>query len=277
MDSLPPLNYLNNKDLLLAIHQSKNSFCEFIDPAFEDYDIIIHPDSFNLPETEEHSLSFLLSQCLKEETLKQALQNRLHKMNSQIKGKNKPRHNESSVDVNTLVYRILSYDHIPYDTSGRKKNPKTIGDIKEKISFTPYVHYIIKDGVPIEVGKSHFKNGEFNPRAGNISDKLADMFVVLVNRYSQRSNWRGYTYINEMKGHALLHLVNMGLRFNEHKSDNPFSYYTQAITNSFTRVLNEEKVHQDIRDDLLEELGHNPSNTRQLENDEEIRASRMDI
>ena len=38
--------------------------------------------------------------------------------------------------------------------------------------------------------------------------------------------------------------------------------YTAAINNSFTRVLNLEKRSQNIRDDLLEEGGLNPSFTR---------------
>ena len=47
------------------------------------------------------------------------------------------------------------------------------------------------------------------------------------------------------------------------KSQNPFAYYTAAITNSFTRILNIEKKNQNIRDDILEMNGLNPSWTRQ--------------
>ena len=39
--------------------------------------------------------------------------------------------------------------------------------------------------------------------------------------------------------------------------------YTAAVTNSFTRVLNIEKRNQNIRDDILEMNGLNPSYTRQ--------------
>ncbi len=41
------------------------------------------------------------------------------------------------------------------------------------------------------------------------------------------------------------------------------AYYTAAITNSFTRILNIEKKNQNIRDDILEMNGLNPSWTRQ--------------
>ena len=55
----------------------------------------------------------------------------------------------------------------------------------------------------------------------------------------------------------------IGLQFDESKSQNPFAYYTAAITNSFTRILNIEKKNQNIRDDILEMNGLNPSWTRQ--------------
>jgi hypothetical protein len=66
-----------------------------------------------------------------------------------------------------------------------------------------------------------------------------------------------------MRSQALLQLSQIGLQFDESKSQNPFAYYTAAITNSFTRVLNIEKRNQNLRDDILEMNGLNPSYTRQ--------------
>jgi hypothetical protein len=99
------------------------------------------------------------------------------------------------------------------------------------------------------------------------------MFMKLCERYATRSNWRGYTYNDEMRSTALLQLAQIGLQFDESKSENPFAYYTAAITNSFTRVLNLEKKNQIIRDDILEEAGLMPSFTRQTEND--IKSGKM--
>jgi hypothetical protein len=107
------------------------------------------------------------------------------------------------------------------------------------------------------------KTGKFSKDHGRITENLGKMYIKLSERYAQRSNWRGYTYIEEMRGQAILQLSQIGLQFDESKSENPFAYYTAAVTNSFTRVLNLEKKNQNIRDDLLENAGLTPSMTRQ--------------
>jgi hypothetical protein len=70
-----------------------------------------------------------------------------------------------------------------------------------------------------------------------------------------------------MKSQALLQLSQVGLQFDESRSEtpNPFAYYTQTITNSFMRILNIEKKNQTIRDDILIMHGATPSWTRQTE------------
>jgi hypothetical protein len=77
----------------------------------------------------------------------------------------------------------------------------------------------------------------------------------------------GNTYVDEMRNLALLQLSQIGLQFDEAKSDNPFAFYTTTVRNCFTRVLNIERRNQNIRDDLLIVAGAKPSMTRQI-NDE---------
>ena len=109
-------------------------------------------------------------------------------------------------------------------------------------------------------------NGHFSVDHGKMTNQLAMMYMKLCERYGTRANWRGYTYNDEMQSQALMQLSQIGLQFDESKSDNPFAYYTAAITNSFTRILNIEKKNQAIRDDLLEFNNMMPSFTRQNEN-----------
>jgi hypothetical protein len=79
-----------------------------------------------------------------------------------------------------------------------------------------------------------------------------------------------------MQAQALMQLSQIGLQFDESKSDNPFAYYTAAITNSFTRILNIEKKNQNIRDDIMEMNGMMPSYTRQAKNEEQAKSDRED-
>jgi len=137
-----------------------------------------------------------------------------------------------------------------------------------KCNFPPFQHYQVLDtGEPFCVGKSHWQGdletGSWSRDHGTMTRTLAFMFMKLCERYATRSNWRGYTYNDEMRSQALLQLSQIGLQFDESKSQNPFAYYTAAITNSFTRVLNIEKRNQNLRDDILEINGFNPSYTRQ--------------
>jgi hypothetical protein len=54
--------------------------------------------------------------------------------------------------------------------------------------------------------------------------------------------------------------------FNVEKSDNPFSFYTQCITNSFFQFDNQERKQRNIRDLLLVDQGLTPSYNFQNEN-----------
>jgi hypothetical protein len=151
-----------------------------------------------------------------------------------------------------------------------KTTKKDVDDmVHEKVNFPPFQHYKLDDTNTFRcVGKSHWvggmENGNFSKDHGNITNKLARMYMMLCEKYSMKFNWRGYTYRDEMEASAILQLTYVGLRFNEAKSANPFAYYTAAVNNSFCRVLNTEKRSQNIRDDILEMNGFNPSFSRQM-------------
>lgn len=269
------INYLNNKDMLKEIHRSKNTFCEYIDAKYGDYDVIVEDlNDIFLPEIIEKAKAARaarLAAIAYEAALLAA---------GVVTKADKPRLAEYKIKPDTipqddLVFRVLGFEHIPL-APGRKKNPKSTADSYVKLNFYPFKHYIIEDGSAKEVGRSHTKKGKFSTEHGSITNKLAKMFILMVNKYGQRGNWRGYTYLDEMKGQALLQLSQMGLQFDEYKSDNPFSYYTASVSNSFTRVFNLEKKNQDLRDDLLIDSGASPSFSRQLALENEIRHLRED-
>ena len=269
------INYLNNKDMLLEIHRSKNTFCEYTDPKYSDYDVIVEDvNDIFLPETIEKAKATRAARIAATAYAAALLAVGV------VAKADRPRLAEYKIKPDTisqddLVFRVLGFDHIPL-APGRKKNPKSTADSYVKLNFYPFKHYIIENNAVKEVGRSHTKKGKFSLEHGSITNKLAKMFILMVNKYGQRGNWRGYTYLDEMKGQALLQLSQMGLQFDEYKSDNPFSYYTASVSNSFTRVFNLEKKNQELRDDLLIDSGASPSFSRQLALENEIRHLRED-
>ena len=258
-------NYLNNRDMLKQIHISKSNFSWFEDrDKHHQFDVIIDNVSGELDLAGEiRNLEAIARQNRADRMQKEAWDLNTDKKKKQADFAVDP----NSFDQEQIVFRVMTFEHIP-DEPGRKKNPKTVADHKVKLNFPPFKHYILANENPVCVGISHFnKDKEFDLTSGKITATLANMYIKLVERYSQRSNWRGYTYIDEMRGQALLQLTQVGLQFNEDKSDNPFAYFTAVVNNSFTRVLNSEKKNQGLRDDLLESIGQSPSWTRQLEHE----------
>lgn len=256
-------NYLNNRDLLKEIHKSKNSYCYYLNEEDQDYDII-------LPNLEK----------INRNTISQAKKNRAERLarrawEQSLEAGETTRLDDfltdyRKIEKSDLVFRIHTFSHVP-EAPGRKKNPKNIQDYYVKINFPPFQHYKLDENdQPYCVGKSHWQggldNGYFCLDHGQMTNRLAHMFIKLCERYGSKWNWRGYTYNDEMKGQALMQLSQVGLQFDESKSQNPFAYYTATITNCFTRILLQEKKNQSIRDDLLEINGYNPSSTRQFEN-----------
>lgn len=259
------IKYLNNRDLLAEIHRSKCSFSSFSKKEYSQHDII-------LPSIDKINIR----------TIAEAKRNRAKRLgledflNARNLGDKKIKLADCAIDYKSiskqeLIFRIMTFEHIPL-APGRKKTTKTTADSHDKVNFPPFQHWKFnEDDELVCVGKSHWKGtivkGKFSKDHGRITENLGRMFLKLSERYAQRSNWRGYTYVEEMKGQAILQLSQIGLQFDESKSENPFAYYTAAVTNSFTRVLNIEKRNQNIRDDMLEDAGLTPSMTRQYQHE----------
>lgn len=279
------VNYLSNKNLLTAIHKCKMTFCDYDNKEDTVYDISL---------TSKDDI-------VKRDIIEKAKENRAKRLSKELHtdavnehtgpDKDKPKAANYKIDPNNikytdLVFRVLTYEHIPL-ALGRKKNPKITADYHEYLNFKPFKHYrlVFPEGVDQEeaidrglvdvktVLVSHYKNGKYNPKGGQITDELARIYLLLVERYSKRPNWNNYTYLDEMKSSALVTLTAMGLLFEESnwENPNPFAYFTKIIEHSFIKVFNAEKKQQTIRDDLLEHAGQNPSFTRQIENEEEAR------
>jgi hypothetical protein len=289
LPSKKPVNYLNNKDILKEIHESKTTYCYFTKPEYHRYDFIVDMPQSPINDSLEYAFK---PESIQEARGAQAL--RIDIEQGLTKGTTDP----LSIPLTDLVFRIMTWDHVPVAPKQPRKTvkKKTAKDIFEfdeedpdaifadlednttkaevddmvhvKVNFPPFQHYKIDENNTFYcVGKSHWngdlETGTFSKDHGQVTNKLARMYIMMCEKYAMKYNWRGYTYNDEMRNSAILQLTYVGLRFNEAKSANPFAYYTAAITNSFCRVLNTEKRNQNIRDDILELNGLNPSWSRQ--------------
>jgi hypothetical protein len=278
------VNYLNNKDILKEIAKSKLTYCSFVSDEVKSYDAIIYGIDKITKKAVQEARKARAERLAKEAQEAELLLGNKRKLDEFLTP-------TKDIPVTDVVFRVMTWDHIPIDDVKQKKadakaqeeydsdednfeteydEPMVVKGATKytKVNFPPFQHYqVTEELTPVCVGKSHWKGdlekGKFTKDHGTMTAKLAHMFIKLCERYATRSNWRGYTYNDEMRSQALLQLSQIGLQFDEAKSQNPFAYYTAAITNSFTRVLNIEKRNQNIRDDILEMNNYSPSYTRQ--------------
>ena len=180
---------------------------------------------------------------------------------------------KDEIKENKNHIRFLKNDkdgQTPYKDSNIILKQK-VDELKSRIKEIAknYSHNIRNEAV--EVLRSHwsggFENGHFDISKGKITNNLVQMIMLMVDQYGTSGNWAGYSYIEDMKSSALVHLVDVALKFEELKSDNPFAYYTQVIAMKFTATVNAEKQQAKIKSDLLQAKGYMPTYGEQAEND----------
>jgi hypothetical protein len=263
-------HYLNNRDLLAEIAKSKASFSTFLELDYQYYDIIVHDvNEINIKTISDAKRVRAAKLSASNLSSRKALGEKIKLSDCEVEW--------NTVPVTDLIFRVITFEHIPL--AERKKNPKTVADNHERLNFIPFFHYKFNENGTLDiVGKSHWKGdfatGSFCKTKGQLTNNLCKMILKLCERYLTRGNLRNYTYADEMRGHAVLQLTQMCLQFDESKSENAFAYLSSSISNSVIRILNQEKRHQEIRDDILEMNGLNPSSTRTNEGDFETSFNR---
>lgn len=102
-----------------------------------------------------------------------------------------------------------------------------------------------------------------------MSSELVRMLLLMVDRYAERANWSKYSYVEELKGQAILSLCSNWHKFDENRVSNnppnPFSFYTSVIQNAFKYQIGKEKKPQKVRDAILVERGMAPSYGSQID------------
>ena len=185
---------------------------------------------------------------------------KIDKLNAQILSiKEKKKDNNRIIRLN----RLEKNKQIPYKEDNKQCDEKILNITNEiKRLSEAFSINIMKNAK--EVLRSHWngktiKEGHFDVSQGHLSDGLVYMIIMLVDQFAKSGNWSGYTYIEDMKGAALVHLCDVALKFEESESTNVFSYLTQIASNKFTATLNSEKYQRKIKSRMMQEVGYNPT------------------
>lgn len=168
------IKYITNRELLAEIHTSKNTYCSFLAPEFANFDVIVA------------SLDDVTPELIQQVAVAKAL--KLSSKTITI--------DPASLDREEIVFRLMSDTHLPSEADEKRRKVSSTGGWVVKTNFPPFQHFIFRDGLPIEVGRSHWHgglvNGKFTLEYGGMSNRLASMFILLVERYSRGGSWRSY-------------------------------------------------------------------------------------
>lgn len=117
--------------------------------------------------------------------------------------------------------------------------------------------YVKNKDLLVEIVKyrSTFKvdeEGKLIPGTGKMSDELGKMIIQIANGLAQKPNYSGYTWLEDMKGEAVLTCIKYLRNFNPEKSQNPFAYITTICSNAFIAYITKQKKHSNIKNQLFE-------------------------
>ena len=74
-----------------------------------------------------------------------------------------------------------------------------------------------------------------------VSEYLGSVFLKIAQRLSFRPNFINYTFKNDMISDGIENCLHYIHNFNPEKSNNPFAYFTQIISDAFIRRIQKEK------------------------------------
>lgn len=124
-------------------------------------------------------------------------------------------------------------------------------------------HKIIKRKKQADPTRYYIDHAEYTQEVINYvknqvaSERLGELWKMHVDRCGSAACFKSYTYLDEMKGYALLFLVKYSRSFKADrqialgKVPNAFSYCTTIIHRAFIQVINKEKKQSKLKDKLI--------------------------
>ena len=80
-----------------------------------------------------------------------------------------------------------------------------------------------------------------------LSNFIGDCFIKIAKNLSKKYQFSGYSWRDEMVSDAIVHCVRYVDSFNVEKTNNPFSYFTQAVYYQFLARIEQEKEESYVK------------------------------
>lgn len=94
------------------------------------------------------------------------------------------------------------------------------------------------------------------------TDLLVKQMMLIADNLAKKGNFSGYSYIDDMKSHAYIHMWLGWDKFNP-KYPNAFAYFTQIAKNAFIQYINKEKQHHSMKEQMRIDIGLMPTYNNQ--------------
>ena len=86
-----------------------------------------------------------------------------------------------------------------------------------------------------------------------MQDRLGEIIMLIANKLSNRPNFIGYTYKDEMVSDGIENVIKYVDKFDDIKYKNAFAYVTQILFFAFVRRISKEKEQAEIKFKKIEE------------------------
>lgn len=138
---------------------------------------------------------------------------------------------------------------------------------KETNQFNIKLRSVMKECLRSHWYGKTIESGYLTFDKGMITDNLARMLIMLAERYMKAGKWSSYTYTDDMISSAITHMVGVCLKFDEMRSNNPFSFLSQCTGNVYKLILGSEKTQRLIRSQMLQDMGFDAPPNEAYENE----------
>lgn len=91
-------------------------------------------------------------------------------------------------------------------------------------------------------------------KSKNVSERLGELFVDLVDNLATKNNFSGYSFLEEMKSEAILHLLKYSKAYDPKKSNYAFTYCSQIASRAFIQIIKKEKKRAKSKKEFIEKI-----------------------